>query len=403
MRARDFDIALILAASATIAFGVTMVYSAAGSEMWRHQGVVAAAAMALALTAVYVPHKIIYDLAYPLYGAGIVSLILVLLWGSGDAGRWLAVGPLSMQPSEFAKIGVVLALARFLGDRSPNQIARPRAVFLALLLPALPMVLVARQPDLGTALSLGAAFVPMLYWAGLRPLYIFFLLAPALSVAFSFEPLWQDRAPVIFALFIITSTVVIQRQLARLWITFAMLVVNLSAGLATALWTNLLHGYQKDRILTLLNPESDPLGAGWNIIQSKIAIGSGGPTGRGFLQGTQTNYEFLPEAHTDFIFSVIGEEFGFLGTVLALSLFLIIIWRCLQIATVANSRFSSLLAVGLGSLLTFHVFVNVGMTIGVMPVTGLPLPFLSYGGSSLLTNCLAVALLLNTYACRHEY
>ena len=172
---------------------------------------------------------------------------------------------------------------------------------------------------------------------------------------------------------------------------------------ATALWTNLLHGYQKDRILTLLNPESDPLGAGWNIIQSKIAIGSGGPTGRGFLQGTQTNYEFLPEAHTDFIFSVIGEEFGFLGTVLALSLFLVIIWRCLQIATVANSRFSSLLAVGLGSLLTFHVFVNVGMTIGVMPVTGLPLPFLSYGGSSLLTNCLAVALLLNTYACRHEY
>ena len=403
MRARDFDIALILAASATIAFGVTMIYSAAGAEVWRHQGLVAVVAMAVALTAVYVPHRIFYDLAYPLYGAGALSLLLVLLWGAGDAGRWLAVGPLRMQPSEFAKITVVLALARFLSDRSAGQIARPRAIALALLLPALPMVLVARQPDLGTAIALGAPFVPMLYWAGLRPLYIFFLLAPALSVAFSFEPLWQDRAPVLFALFILASSVVIQRQLARLWITFAMLVVNLSAGLATTLWTNLLHGYQKDRILILLNPESDPLGAGWNIIQSKIAIGSGGPTGRGFLQGSQTNYKFLPEAHTDFIFSVIGEEFGFLGTVLALSLFLFIIWRCLQIATVANSRFSSLLAVGLGSLLTFHVFVNVGMTIGVMPVTGLPLPFLSYGGSSLLTNCLAVALLLNTYACRHEY
>ena len=403
MKARDFDISLILAAAATIAFGVSMVYSAAGSDLWRHQGVVAAAALAMALTAVYLPHKIIYELAYPLYGAAIVSLILVLLWGSGDAGRWLGVGPLRLQPSEFAKIGVVLALARFLGDRSAEQVGRPRAILLALLLPALPMALVARQPDLGTALALGAAFVPMLYWAGMKPIHLFCLLAPGLSVVFSFEPLWQDLAPVLFALFIIASSVVIQLRLARLWITFAMLVANLSAGLATALWTNLLHDYQRARILTLLDPESDPLGAGWNIIQSKIAIGSGGPTGRGFQQGSQTNYEFLPEAHTDFIFSVIGEEFGFLGTVLALSLFLFIILRCLHVATLANSRFSSLMAVGVASSLAFHVFVNMGMTIGVVPVTGLPLPFLSYGGSALMTNGLAVGLLLNTYACRHEY
>ena len=403
MRARELDVALVLAAAAIIACGVTMVYSAAGSGLWRHQAVVAIVALAAALAVAYVPPTTFYEMAYPVYAAGVVSLLLVLVWGSGEPARWLALGPLRMQPSEFAKIGVILALARFLADRSSEQAGRPRAIAQALLLPVLPMLLVRHQPDLGTAVSYGAAFVPMLYWAGVRPLHIFFLLAPALSVFFSFEPLWQDRAPVIFALFILVSSVVIQRQLARLWITFAMLVVNLSAGLATALWTNLLHDYQKARILTFLDPESDPLGAGWNIIQSKIAIGSGGPTGRGFLQGTQTNYEFLPVAHTDFIFSVIGEEFGFLGGAAILVLFLLIICRCLHIATLANSRFSSLLAVGLASMLTFHVFVNVGMTIGVMPITGLPLPFLSYGGSSLLTNCLAVGLMLHIYACRHEY
>jgi rod shape determining protein RodA len=205
-------------------------------------------------------------------------------------------------------------------------------------------------------------------------------------------------------LFIIVSSVVIQLLLARMWVTLTMLAVNLSAGLVTVyLWANFLLEYQKARVLTLLDPERDPLGTGWNIIQSRIAIGSGGPTGKGFLEGTQTKYEFLPAAHTDFIFSVIGEELGFMGAVFVLSLFLFLIWRALSIGTMANSRFASLLAVGLGSILTFHVFVNVGMTIGVMPVTGLPLPFLSYGGSSLITNALAVGLLLHIYAHRHEY
>ena len=281
MRARELDVALVLAAAAIIACGVTMVYSAAGSGLWRHQAVVAIVALAAALAVAYLPPTAFYEIAYPVYAAGLVSLLLVLVWGSGEPARWLALGPVRMQPSEFAKIGVVLALARFFADRSAEQAGRPRAIAQALLLPVLPMLLVRHQPDLGTAVSYGAAFVPMLYWAGVRPLHIFFLLAPALSVFFSFEPLWQDRAPVIFALFILASSVVIQVRLVRLWITFAMLFVNLTAGLATALWTNLLHDYQKARILTFLDPESDPLGAGWNIIQSKIAIGSGGPRAGG--------------------------------------------------------------------------------------------------------------------------
>lgn len=402
---RELDLSLIVAMAMMIAFGVTMVYSAAGdSDVWRNQALFALMSLVVAVAIVYVPDKLFYDLAYPLYVLGLLSLLAVLVWGTGTPARWLSIGSARLQPSEFAKIATIMAIARFLGDQSVERVSGPRAVGLAVLLTALPMSLVARQPDLGTAVSFGAVLLPMLYWAGMRPLHVFFLAAPLLSVVFSFEPLWQDQAPIVFALFIIVSSVIIQLQLARLWVTLTMLGVNLSAGLVTTyLWANFLRGYQKARIMTFLDPESDPLGWGWNIIQSKIAIGSGGPTGKGFLEGTQTNYEFLPAAHTDFIFSVIGEELGFVGAVFVLSLFLFMIWRSLYIGTIANNRFASLVAVGMASMLTFHVFVNVGMTIGVMPVTGLPLPFLSYGGSSLLTNCIALGLLLHIYAHRHEY
>lgn len=403
---REIDLSLLFAMAMMICFGITMVYSAASdSDACRSQALFAVFAVMASVAILYVPGKLFYDLAYPLYIVGLLSLIAVLVWGTGTPARWLSIGSVQLQPSEFAKISTIMAIARFLGDQSSERVSAARAVGIAVLLAALPMSLVAKQPDLGTAVSFGAALVPMLYWAGMRPLHIFFLTAPPLSVVFSFEELWgSDQAPIVFALFIILSSVIIQLLLARLWVTVTLLAVNLSAGLVTTyLWADFLRGYQKARIMTFLDPERDALGSGWNIIQSKIAIGSGGPTGKGFLQGTQTNYEFLPASHTDFIFSVIGEELGFVGAVFVLSLFLFMIWRSLYIGTIANNRFSSLLAVGLASMLAFHVFVNVGMTIGVMPVTGLPLPFLSYGGSSLLTNCLAIGLLLHIYAHRHEY
>ncbi|MDP7635246.1 MAG: rod shape-determining protein RodA [Candidatus Latescibacteria bacterium] len=405
---RELDLSLLVAVGTTIIFGITMIYSAAsGSTLWRSQAIYAFLAVAAAVVIVYVPDKLFYDLTYAHYAFGLLTLLAVLAFGTGEPARWLSLAPggsLRIQPSEFAKITTVMALARFLGDRSSEQVVSPRAIIGAVVISMIPIALVSRQPDLGTAVSFGAPLIPMLYWAGMRPLHIFFLVAPLLSVVCSFEPLWQDQAPIVFALYIIVSSVVIQLLLARLWVTLSMLAVNLSAGLVTVyLWANFLLAYQKARVLTLLDPERDPLGTGWNIIQSRIAIGSGGPTGKGFLQGTQTKYEFLPAAHTDFIFSVIGEELGFMGAVFVLALFLFLIWRALYIGTMANSRFASLLAVGLGSILTFHVFVNVGMTIGVMPVTGLPLPFLSYGGSSLMTNALAVGLLLHIYAHRHEY
>jgi len=401
----EYDHLLLIAMLLMVVLGVTMVYSAAsGTSLWQGQIANAAIARGVALAIVHVPDKLFYGLAYAFYGVGLLALLVVLVWGTGEPARWLSIGGLRFQPSEFAKITTIMALARYLGDTSADQLERPRSFITALAITAVPMALVAKQPDLGTAVSFGAVLFPMLYWGGMRPLHIFYVTAPLLSVAFSFEPLWQDDAPIVFGLFILISSVAIQRLLGRLWLTLSLLAINLTAGLVTVyVWTNALREYQKARILTFLDPERDALGAGWNIIQSKIAIGSGGLTGKGFLEGTQTQYEYLPAAHTDFIFSVVAEELGFVGAVAVLSLFLFLIWRALYIGTMANNRFCSLLAIGLASLLTFHVFVNVGMTIGVMPVTGLPLPFLSYGGSSLLTNCAAVGLLLHVYANRHEY
>ncbi len=409
---RDIDYLLLAATVATVLLGITMIYSAAYysdsavvQTAWSKQARYALIAITLTLAIIYIPNKVIYGLAYPLYAVGLLSLLAVLAWGTGDdAARWLSIGPLRTQPSEFAKITTIIALARYLSDCSNEQINHARGFLGTLLIALVPMAFIVRQPDLGTAISFGAPLFPMLYWAGMRRLFIFFILSPLLSVAFSFEPLWQGAAPYLFAAFITGSSAAIHLLMGRLWFTLTMISVNLSAGLITVyLWDHSLRQYQKDRIMTFLDPESDRLGSGWNIIQSKIAIGSGGITGKGFLEGTQTKYEFLPAAHTDFIFSVAGEELGFIGAIAVLALFFFIITRALHIGAIAKNRFYSLVAIGLASMLTFHVFVNVGMTIGVMPVTGLPLPFLSSGGSSLMANLLAIGLLLHIYAYRHEY
>lgn len=402
---RESDTALLWAVGAIILLGITMVYSASsGAAEWKKQTIYAVLAAGALVAVIHIPNRLLYALAYPFYLASLVSLVIVLLWGSGeDSSRWLTFGPFSMQPSEFAKIATILTLAHYLGDRTVEQINHYKTLVGTAVIVLPPMALIVEQPDLGTAMTLAAILLPMLYWAGMNPLHLFVIIAPMLSVVCSFEPLWQGAAPFVFAAFIILSSLALHLFFARLWITLSMLGVNLAAGLATVyLWEHMLHDYQKARILTFLDPERDRLGSGWNIIQSKIAIGSGGLTGKGYLEGTQTKFEFLPASHTDFIFSVIGEELGFVGTMVVLALFAFVIWRALHIAAGVNNRFYSLMAIGLVSLIAFHVFVNIGMTIGVMPVTGIPLPFISYGGSALLTNCTAIGLLLHAHTYRHE-
>lgn len=403
------DLTLLAATLMTVFLGITMIYSASSeSGAWQRQSIHALLAFTITLALLYLPNKLFHTLAYPLYVFSLASLVLVLVWGTGgDTNRWLDLGGVRLQPSEFAKLATIIALARYFSSVRDQAINRAHTFLGAVTLTVIPMLLIVQQPDLGTALSLGAAFFPMLYWAGMQRMLIFFITAPLLSVIFSFGPLWQIFAPyehLVFFAFIVISSTVVHFLLGRLLITLTVLGVNLTAGLVTVyIWDHFLRAYQKARILTFIDPESDRLNAGWNIIQSKIAIGSGGLTGKGFLEGTQTKYAFLPAAHTDFIFSVIGEELGFAGTLVVLTLFAFIIWRALQIGALAKSQFSGLLAIGLAFMLTFHVFVNIGMTIGVMPVTGLPLPFLSYGGSSLLANCTAIGLLLHIYIHRHEY
>ena len=410
---RDIDYLLLGTALVTILTGVVMIYSATlHSEtfgaVWQKQLSYALLSGLAVILIVCLPNKLLYGLAYPVYTVSLLSLVAVLLWGTGDdAARWLRLGPgnfFSLQPSEFAKISTVIALARYLSDSAVSAINGLRGFLVPLFITLVPMLLVVYQPDLGTAVFFAVILLPMLYWAGMRRLFLFLMVSPLLSVAFSFEPLWQSASPFLFAAFIIISSIAVHLIAVKLWLTTTVVVINLAAGLITVyLWTSFLHEYQKARILTFLDPENDRLGTGWNIIQSKIAIGSGGATGKGFLQGTQTKYEFLPAAHTDFIFAAIGEEFGFLGALVVLALFFVLISRGLYIGYIAKNRFHSLMAVGLAFLFAFHVFVNIGMTVGVMPVTGLPLPFLSYGGSALMSNSIAVGLLLHIYANRHEY
>lgn len=288
-----------------------------------------------------------------MYLGGVFLLVLVLLVGDVAKGgqRWLDIGPLPrFQPSEILKLAVPLTVAWYLHDR-PNPPGF-RDVFVALAIMVVPAALIIVQPDLGTGLLVLAAGGSVLFLGGLP------------------------------------------------WIYPAVALSSLAAA-APILW-NFLHDYQQRRILTLFDPESDPLGAGWNIIQSTTAIGSGGLTGKGVLQGTQSGLDFLPEAQTDFILAVIGEEFGFVGAIGFLVLYLLIIARSLYVAMVVRRTFDRLVAGSIGVTFFVYVFVNVGMVCGLLPVVGVPLPLVSYGGTSALTLLFTFGILISIYKHRNN-
>lgn len=397
---RDLDLGLITTVLAATTIGITMIYSATfdwglGTASTTYQKQILWAFIALAALAltIVIPPKLYYAFAYIIYGFAIVVLLLVLEVGDR---RWFNFGPIHVQPSELTKIATVLAIARYLSS-SNLDLERLKTFIPPALLVLLPAALVFKQPDLSTALVFGAVLFPMLYWAGLRPVNIFFIISPGLSLVCAFHH-WS------LGLLYLALIAVVFHARPRLSTIAVLGAVNLAVAIgAPYIWDNKLHDYQKDRILTFLNPDTDRLGGGYQVIQSKVAIGSGGLRGKGYLQGTQTKLEFLPEQHTDFVFSVVGEEFGFVGALAILMLFFFIVWRAVAIATAVKSRFSSLVAIGLTAILVFHIFVNIGMTIGVMPVTGLPLPFLSYGGSPLVMSMVLVGFLLNVHGRRHEY
>lgn len=339
-----------------------------------------------------------YDALLPwkwwIYGITNVSLLLVMVMGleAKGAQRWLGVFGFGIQPSEFAKLGAIITLAAVLHQRSASTIAMMIKV---LAIAALPWVLIFLQPNLGTSLVFGAITIGMLYWGNANPGWLLLLLSPVIS-AVLFTTLITKGAIGIGAigLWIVVVGLIAWKTLP--WKTYGALVpvvINLIAGgLGQVLWQFVLHDYQKARILMFIDPDQDPLGAGYHLIQSRIAIGAGELTGRGLFRGTQTQLDFIPEQHTDFIFTAIGEELGFLGAIFVLSAYLLICYRLLIIAQNAKDEFGSLIAVGVFSMIIFQVSINIGMTINLSPVTGIPLPWLSHGNAALLMNFMAIGL-----------
>lgn len=373
-------------------FGIAMVYSAGvlnipspvTSIAWRRQVLWLVVAIAGFVAILQARPRWIEWAAIPAYGLAVILLAATLVVGTGagtaeGVGRWIQLGPLRFQPAEFAKLAAVLGLARLLSVReTPPQGLRDLVAPSALI--GLPLILVVLQPDLGTALAFIGVLFAGLYWAGTPPLLLFLLASPGLALILSFStPVWS--------VYFVGLLILIYIFRYRLYLaeSVGILLLNLAAGtVANPLWGRLAD-YQRNRLLVFLDPGMDPRGAGWNLIQSKVAIGSGGLTGKGFTQGTQKRLDFLPEQHTDFIFSVIGEELGFIGVTLAVALFVFILLRIIRLAEITPDPFAGLVLFGIFGAWLVHIFINIGMTIGLVPITGIPLPFLSYGGTFLVT------------------
>jgi rod shape determining protein RodA len=408
----SFDFPLFLTACALWVVGVFLVYSATFihtsgplAGVTKSQVVWVAMGIVVILGLVSVPMSVYYSLAYVFYGISLLLLVYVLFTGvvSKGAGRWISVGPARIQPSEFAKIGLLFALARYL-SKNTISLSRLTSFIMPGILIAVPFVLVMRQPDLGTALVFCVMSVPMFYWAGMSLVEVFFLVSPGISIALAAIPLILSYGStetlgvggaIPWGVFFVILCGMLYLTRPHLIVIIGVVAANLtSATVTTVLWNSFLQDYQKKRIISFIDPQMDPFGAGYQVIQSRVAIGSGHIFGKGYLQGTQTRLSYLPEQHTDFIFSVLGEQFGLAGCSLALLLFLFVIVRAFLATQSMRNRFTNLIVVGAASTLAFHIFVNVAMTLGMMPVTGLPLPFLSYGGSFTLTVAVLIALVL---------
>lgn len=347
----NIDVTLLLLLLALCACSLFILYSASGQNtgMVMRQATYFFLGLIIMFTIAQFHPRWFYMGAPWIYGAVVVALLLVLVMGVGAKGaqRWLSVfGFFRFQPSEMMKLAMPMMMAWYLSSR----ILPPKFKYIAisLMIVGLPVVLIIRQPDLGTSLLVGASGLLVLLFAGLR---------------------WR-------------------------WVAGAAIVV---LAAMPVMWYGVMHDYQKQRVLTFLDPESDPLGAGWNIIQSKTAIGSGGLEGKGWLQGTQSQLEFLPERHTDFIIAVYAEELGLLGVLLLLGLYLLIVLRGIYMASRSRDTFSRLFAGALIVTFFIYVFVNIGMVSGLLPVVGVPLPLMSYGGTSIVTLMAAFGVIMSVY------
>lgn len=383
------DWVFIAALVLLVTVGILCIYSASASStsIFLHQLFYYAAGAGLFYLGSVFPLRIVEESTPFLYGLTLLLLILTVLFGSGPAGRWLQLGPLNIQASELAKFTVIILTARWLPAIRRGSVRG--GVSLYFIAAGFLTVLTLLQPDLGTAVAIAMIIFGLVYWAGFGFNWIFLFLSPLFAALSSIHF-------VSWLLFTVFLCVVLYRSGARLrrWVFF-LVMTSLIAAATPAAW-NLLRPYQQSRLTTFMNPEADPYGAGWNVIQSRVAVGAGGLTGQGFLQGSQNELAFLPARHTDFVFSVWAEEWGFAGSVLLLFLYLLLIWRCLNGARRSLNPFNSMVSAGAAMYLLIHVTVNTGMTLGLMPVTGLPLPLITYGGSHIVMEMLLLGLAMNS-------
>lgn len=356
-----FDWTLLGIALAIASIGILNLYSAtakmemSGTPLYLKQIFWLLIGLTVMVTIAFIEYRSFSDVAYIAYSIALFFLIIVLGYGiiTSGAQRWVKIGSLSFQPSEFVKLSLIFALAKFFHRPSERKGYALKHLPFPFLLLFLPMILILKQPDLGTAIILLLVFFSILIFVKIR---------------------WSS-----------------------------LLTIALAGGAAMPLLWSFLKEYQKKRIITFFNPDLDPLGAGYHLIQSKIAVGSGGILGKGFMKGTQSKLGFLPEQQTDFIFSALGEEWGFIGSLFLVGLYFVLILWGLRIAVQAKDRFGAILAFGVVAMLFWHVFINIGMVLGIMPVVGVPLPLLSYGGSFMISTFIGIGLLLNVSMRRYLF
>lgn len=378
-----------------IVAGLISIYSstadADASSYFFRQLTAVGLGLVVMIVIVFLPKNFVNTASPYVYSGSVLLLLIVLVFGTEIYGTkgWLRIGSFSLQPAELAKLGLLLGLAKYISSKGVD-VGNIRGSGISFVLSIIPAVLIYLQPDHGTATVIAAILGGVLYWAGFNPFIIFFVLVIPVLILLALKGfVFYVVGAVLFS----GIAVLFKRKIVLTAIAIGIFV---AIGFIAPLVYGSLQDHQKSRIETFLNPGNDPRGTGYNVIQSKMAVGSGGLTGKGFMQGTQTQLRYIPMQRTDFIYSVPTEEFGFLGGASVLVLLCIILVRLVSLASMFD-KFSSVIAAGTAIMFLYHCTINIGMVIGLIPVMGIPLPFMSYGGTSMLVNLAVIGIILNSY------
>ncbi len=398
-----FDFGLFIPAILLMLIGFVAVYSATISHPTAYgnfdRQVIFGVVSILGFFVVYfLPTNWFKSLTLPVYLTSIILLLVVVTLGKTVSGQksWLIIGPVGFQPSELAKLGVIMALAAFLSRKNADAESFSDIV-ITLAIGILPVILILLEPDLGSSIIFLGIILILIFWKGISLFGLFVVLSPAFVAIASLFGMYS----LLGSLVLVATILFLFRK--DLFFSASVFALNLAAGFFTDYVYNAFSPHQQRRIEAFIDPMTDPLGSGYNSIQAKVAIGSGGLFGKGFLSGNQTQLQYIPEQWTDFIYCVIGEEFGFLGSVVVLLLFTLLFVRLLRIASGTKDEFLSLLVIGVFSVYFIHYLINIGMVIGLFPVIGIPLSFISYGGSSLFVNMIMLGIVANIYRNRKNY